>query len=63
MDRICNNCGSGEWTKLVSNDYPERRRERDRTVRTTYRCDECGAEGRHFDRQQTGTEQFAGAMR
>jgi hypothetical protein len=63
LDRNCNECGADSWTKLVEDDYPERRRERDRTVKRVYHCQECGAEGRHFDRQESGTEQYSGALR
>lgn len=62
-DQQCNECGASSWTELVQTDYPERRRERDRTVKTVYRCDECGAEGKHFDHQNTGTVQLSGAFR
>jgi len=62
-DRQCGECGSSEWTEILQTDYPERRRERDRTVKTVYQCDECGAEGKHFNHQDGGTEQFSGAMR
>lgn len=62
MERECNNCGATEWTKLLTDDYPERRRERERTVKTVYECDECGRQGRHFD-QNSGGEQYSGAMR
>jgi hypothetical protein len=63
MDVYCNNCGASDWDKLFDIGYPEKRRDRDQTVKTVYRCEECGSEGRHFDRQSTGTEQLTGAMR
>lgn len=59
----CGNCGATDWSKVLSTDYPERRRERDRTVKTVYTCQECGAEGKHFEHQDDGTEQLSGAMR
>lgn len=63
VDRKCNECGATEWTEIVQTDYPERRQERDRTVKTVYVCTECSAEGKHFDRKETGTEQYTGALR
>jgi len=62
-DRTCVECGSANWTKLLEEDYPQKRRERDRTIKHVYKCAECGAEGRHFERQDSGTNQFAGALR
>lgn len=59
----CNQCGESDWKEVLTKDYPERRQERDRTVKTVYVCDECGAEGRHFDHQDSGTEQLTGALR
>lgn len=61
--RTCTECGASDWTKLLDTDYPERRQERDRTIRSVYKCNECGAEGRHFEHQNSGTQQFSGAMR
>lgn len=63
MNRDCNRCGASDWTEVLSSDYPERRRERSRTIKTVYECNNCGAEGRHFENQQTGTEQFSSALR
>jgi hypothetical protein len=63
VDRDCNECGSSEWTEIVETSYPERRKERAQTVKTVYACDQCGAEGRHFDQRNDGTTQYAGAMR
>lgn len=63
IDTDCNECGSSDWNKLLEDDYPERRRERDRTVKEVYQCNNCGAEGKRFDRQQSGTVQRSGAMR
>jgi uncharacterized Zn finger protein len=62
-DQECKECGSSNWTEVFQTDYPERRRERDRTVKTVYECEECGAEGRHFDQRDSGTEQLSGAFR
>ena len=62
-DQTCGECGASDWNEVLSTDYPERRRERDRTVKTVYQCEECGAEGNHFNHQNEGTEQFTGAMR
>lgn len=63
MERECNNCGGSDWSRILEDDYPQRRRERDRTVKTVYVCDSCGAEGRHFEHQNGGTEQYSGALR
>jgi len=63
MDITCNECGSSNWNEVLSDSYPERRRDRDQTVKTVYTCRECGAEGRHFEHQDEGTEQLSGAMR
>jgi uncharacterized Zn finger protein len=63
VDRQCNECGETEWNEIVQTNYPERRQERNRTIRTVLLCDNCGAEGRHFDHQDTGTEQYSGALR
>lgn len=62
-DRECNNCGASNWTKVLETDYPERRRDRDRTVKTLYACDECNEEGKHFEHQHMGTEKYTGALR
>jgi len=59
----CNECGASNWKYILDKDYPERRRERDRTVQTVYQCKECGAEAKHFEHQDSGTEQFSRAMR
>lgn len=63
MDLECTECGGEEWTLLNEKDYPERRRERDRTVEQVYRCNECGAQGKRFDQKNDGTVQLSGAMR
>lgn len=63
MDTDCSSCGCSDWKKLAEDDYPERRRERDRTVKTVYICTQCGAEGKHFDDGESGYERFTGAMR
>jgi DNA-directed RNA polymerase subunit RPC12/RpoP len=63
MDINCTECGSSDWSKVLSDDYPEHRRERERTVKTVYTCNDCGAEGRHFEHQHEGTEQYSGAIR
>lgn len=62
-DTICNKCGASNWTKLFEKDYPERRRDRDRTIQTVYECESCGAFGKHFNHQDQGTEQYTAAMR
>jgi hypothetical protein len=62
-DQECNECGASDWDFLFDKGYPERRRERDQTVQSVYKCEECGAEGKHFDRQDSGTEQLTGAFR
>jgi hypothetical protein len=61
--RQCSECGSTDWRFLFENSYPDRRRERDRTVMSLYVCNNCGAEGKHFDQQNDGTEQFTKALR
>jgi hypothetical protein len=62
-DTNCGECGASDWRKLFSEEYPERRRERDRTVRTVYRCCECGAEGKYFEHQDGGADVYSGAMK
>lgn len=62
-NRECNECGASDWKQVVSTSYPERRRDRDQTIKTVYECQSCGSEGRHFDQQDSGTEQYSGAMR
>lgn len=51
----CTECGSTEWTTLIE------RQKTERTTRTVYRCEACGAEGRkyHGDRPT----RFTGALR
>lgn len=63
MERDCNNCGDSDWKRVLENDYPERRRERDRTVETIYECGGCGSEGKHFVHNDGGTDTFSGALR
>lgn len=63
MDSNCKNCGSDEWVLLYENDYPERRTERDRTVERCYRCDACSKEGKHFEHNDGGPDQFTGVLR
>lgn len=63
LDTDCNSCGDSDWSKVVETDYPERRRDRDRTIKTVYECQSCGAEGRHFEHQDGGTDTYSGAMR
>jgi hypothetical protein len=63
MNVNCTECGSSDWNEVLSDDYPERRPDRDRTVKTVYICQECRAEGRHFEHQDQGTEVFSGAFR
>lgn len=62
-NRQCNECGSNEWNNVMDKDYPERRRERDRTIQTVYICENCGAEGRHFEHQSGGSDIYSGAFR
>jgi len=62
-ERTCNECGASNWTKVVDDAYPDRRRDRDKTVKTVYACDSCDSEARHFDQRNDGTEIFSGAMR
>lgn len=62
-DQECNECGASDWNKIFDKDYPERRRERDRTVQTVYACESCGAEGRHFEHQDGGPDTYSGAFR
>lgn len=63
MDRKCSECGETNWKELLQDNYPERRRERDRTVKTVYKCMQCGSFGRHFRHRHEGTEVFSGAFR
>lgn len=63
MERECNECGSTDWRKLLSTDYPERRSERDRTVMNVYDCKDCGSQGKHFNHKDSGTTQYTGALR
>lgn len=62
-DKNCRECGASNWSKVAEMDYPERRRERNRTVKEVYSCEECGTEGRRFNQQKNGTIQFSGALR
>lgn len=62
-DRDCRECGASNWNFLLDEGYPDRRRERDQTVREVYVCESCGAEGRRFDQQDDGTVTFSAAMR
>jgi len=59
----CNECGASNWNKALEKDYPERRNERDRTVKTVYSCQECGAEGKHFEHKDGGADTLSGAFR
>lgn len=59
----CNQCGASNWNKALEKDYPERRRERDRTIQRVYICQECGAEGKHFVHQDGGGDTLSGAFR
>jgi len=62
-EQTCGDCGASEWKQVVQTDYPERRQERDRTVRTVYECADCGAEGTHFEHRDGGPDTFSGAFR
>jgi len=62
-EQECNECGASDWSELFSKDYPERRRERDRTVQTIYACTECGSEGKHFEHNDGGPDTMSGAFR
>jgi len=63
MDRTCTNCGASEWTELVQESYPDRRRERDQTTKRVFKCQNCGEEGKKFERGLTGTTQYTGVLR
>ena len=63
MDRECNNCHTSSWSKVFTDDYPERRRERDRTVKEVYVCTDCGKEGRYFTHNEGGADTVSGAFR
>lgn len=63
MQVECNECGASDWSKMQENDYPERRRERDRTVEKIYRCTQCGNEGKRFVHNNGGPDILSGAMR
>lgn len=58
----CSECDATDWNKILENDYPERRKERERTVESIYQCKECGAEGKHFE-HNSGSDTLSGAMR
>jgi uncharacterized Zn finger protein len=64
IERTCNDCGSSEWREIVplKTSYPERRKERERTVRRILECENCGAEGRRFEDGHSGHIQYSGAM-
>ena len=59
----CNECGATNWNDIHESGYPDRRRDRDQTIMTIYKCNECGAEGKHFEHNHQGTEQLSGALR
>lgn len=63
MDVECNECGGTDWSEVLTTDYPERRRERDRTEKQVYECESCGAEGRRFVHNAGGPDTFSGAFR
>lgn len=63
MERDCNNCGNSAWKQLLKKEYPERRRERERTVQTVYECEVCGTEGKHFEHKGGTKPIFSGALR
>ncbi len=63
IEQSCNECGAEEWEYLFDKDYPEHRPERDRTVQTVYKCDNCGAEGKHFEHKNGGPDTYTGAFR
>lgn len=62
-EKTCTECSASDWTKMLEDDYPEHRSERDRTVKTVYRCNECGAEGKHFEHNDGGVDTMSGALR
>jgi len=62
-DQRCNNCELSDWKEVFDTRYPDSRRERDQTVKTVYVCNSCGAEGKHFEHKNSGTEQMSGAFR
>lgn len=59
----CNECGTSDWSQVLVDTYPERRQDRDRTVKTVYRCQSCDAEGRHFQHNAGGPDTITGAFR
>lgn len=63
IERTCNECGSSEWSFVLDDAYPERRKDRAQTVKEVYVCENCGAEGRLFDQQNDGTTTYSGAFR
>ena len=62
-DRECNECGASDWSKVLDTNYPKRRNERNRTVKNVYACQECGAEGKHFEHNGGGPDTYSGAFR
>lgn len=60
----CTECGGSNWEKVFDTAYPERRKERKRTVKTVYVCGECDAEGKYFEHNNAdGTDTMSGAFR
>lgn len=60
-------CG-GELTVLLEKEYPQHviddeTARRDPTEQTTFRCNECGAEGRKFVDGEGGSVQYTGVLR
>lgn len=65
-ERICNRCDTSDWSELegARTLYPERRdRDKNKTERSVFICQSCGAEGRRFDDGQSGAITWSGAMR
>lgn len=62
-DRQCTECGATDWNDVWEDSYPERRNERDRTVKTVYVCQDCGSEGRHFEHNAGGPDTYSGSLR
>jgi uncharacterized Zn finger protein len=63
MEIACNSCGATNWNDVYETGYPERRNERDQTVKTIYKCENCGAEARHFEHKAGGPDTYSGAFR
>jgi len=65
MDRECRECGSTEWSHILSNEKTGHKggRHRDTTKVEKWLCEGCGTEGKKFTDGITGDVQHTGALR